>query len=332
MESVKFAAVMCFMLVGCSAGAPPTTTPGAALTSEPAAPTTSPVASSSPTPGTSAAATAPAEACVGPKSSDIDLPPVARQYLAAWNEHDAAARGRILDDIWADSAEYIESPGLADGPVIGRDAMSALIAQNQGPVGGWFEPRAWFEGYAHHDLLVRPWRYCEPDGAVGTIGTDYAELGAEGRIALAVGFSPLTPDGSGVGEQGEAACAGPGRWDWSEVPPIVVSYDAAWNATDNAEREAILEPITDDGTLFAAPWDPSTPVGTAEIAAFIGEWRTPGNYIEFSAWSDSENHDGWFHARWRDCSSTGEDYVEGIEILHVGGDRNLDRVASFASW
>jgi hypothetical protein len=248
---------------GLSAGGPP------------AAPAANPDSTASPTPSPSPSELA--ELCVGPESAGIDLPQVVRQYLAAWNEHDAEARVRILDDIWADDATYLESPGLADGPVLGREEMSDLIAQNQGPEGTWFEPRAWHEGYAHHDLLVMPWRQCTPHGPTGVIGTDYAELDAQGRMTQAVGFSPLTPDGSGIGGRPAAVCAGPDSVDWSAVPPIVERYAAAWNAAASAEREAILNAIADDETLIAASWDPSTNVGAAEITAFIDQWRVQGN-------------------------------------------------------
>jgi len=296
----------------------------------PAAPAASPDSTVSPTP--SPTPRAPVEPCVGPESAAMGLAQVVRQYLAAWNEHDPEARVRILDDLWADDARYLGSAGLADGPVLGREEVSVLIAQTQGPEGTWFEPRAWHEGYAHHDLLVMPWRHCAPDGPTGVIGTDYAELDAQGRVTLAVRFSPLTPDGSGIGQRPIAACAGSGRVDPSAVPPIVERYTAAWNAAASAEREAILNAISDDETQFAASWDQSTQVGAAEIAAFIGQWRVPGNYIEFSAWGEADHHDNWFHIRWRDCASNGDSFVEGIEMLHVGIDGQLERAASFAGW
>ena len=78
---------------------------------------------------------------MGPESAAIELPQVVRQYLGAWNERDAEARVRILNDIWAAEATYLESAGLADGPVLGREEMSDLIAQNQGPEATWFEAR-----------------------------------------------------------------------------------------------------------------------------------------------------------------------------------------------
>lgn len=321
---------LCTILIGCSAGVPATTSPSGALVSAPASPAPSPDPTGSPAPSPSAGSVA--RICAEPEGAAINLPWVVRRYVAAWSEHDAAARLRLLEEIWADDGRYVESPGPAQAPVLGRAAMSDLIAQNQGSRGDWFEPRAWHEGYAHHDLLVMPWRHCTADGQSGVIGTDYAELDADGRIGLAVGFSPLTPDGSGIGEQPAAVCAGDDSFDWSAVPPIVERYAAAWNAAASAEREEILNAIADQETQFAASWDPSTPVGPAEITEFIDQWKTPGNYVELSAWDDGDYHDGWFHVRWRDCSSTGEGFVEGIEVLHVDGDGMLGRAVSFASW
>jgi len=109
-----------------------------------AAPAASPDWTASPTP--SGASGTPAELCGGPETATIDLPHVVRRYLGAWNERDAEARVRILDDIWADQATYLESADLADGPVIGCEEMSDLIAHDQGPEGIGFEPRAWHEG------------------------------------------------------------------------------------------------------------------------------------------------------------------------------------------
>jgi hypothetical protein len=268
-----------------------------------------------------------AEICAGPDSADIDLPRVARQYLAAWNEHDASARLRILEDIWAEDATYIDAPGLADAPVTDRIAMADHIGRNQGPVGSWFEPRAWFESYAHHGLLLMPWRHCAPDGTPGILGTDYAELDAAGRIVLAVGFAPLTPDGSGVDERPTAACAGPDAFDWSAVPPIVGRYGAAWNTPAGPARDAIVDEIASDESTYVNSFDERPSVGRAEIKSLIDYGMVPGNYIELSAWGDADHHDGWFHARWRDCTDDGEVFLEGTEILHVNG--KLERISSF---
>ena len=262
----------------------------------------------------------------------IDLPRIVQQYLAAWNQHDATARMGLLEAIWADDATYVEAPGMAEAPVVGRTEMSALIAQNQGSPSDWFEPRAWHEGYAHHDLLIMPWRHCTVDGPSGVIGTDYAELNAYGQITLAVGFSPLTPDGSGIDEQPTAVCAEPASFDWSGVPAIVGRYTAAWNAPTSAERGEILSAIADDETPYFTSWDPLIPVGPTEMAEFIHRWAVPGNYFEPNAWGDADQHDGWFHVRWQECAPTGEALGQGIELLRVDSEGLLSFVASFASW
>lgn len=310
--------VMSAALVACELSTGPSVGPA-----EIAAPTATALASPSP------ASPHSAEVCAGPDSAEIDLPRAARQYLAAWNEHDAAARLRILDDIWADNATYLDAPGFSDGPITDSLAMSDLVAQNQGPVGGWFEPRAWFESYAHHDLLLMPWRYCSSDGTPGVVGTDYAELDAGGRIVLAVGFVPLTPDGSGVDEHPTAACAGPDAFDWSAVPSIVGQYGAAWNTPAGPARDAIVDEIANDESTYINSFDEHPSVGRAEIKSLIDYGMVAGNYIELTAWGDADHHDGWFHARWRDCSANGRIFLEGTDILHVGRDGKLDRISSF---
>jgi hypothetical protein len=92
---------MSVTLVACGLSTGPSAAPA-----EIAAPTATALASPSPASPSSAA-----EICAGPGSAEIDLPRVARQYLAAWNEHDTAARLRILDDIWADDATYLDALG-----------------------------------------------------------------------------------------------------------------------------------------------------------------------------------------------------------------------------
>jgi len=221
--AVLMAAVL---IAGCTYGSPPTASPLGATASPSSAPSTAPLTPSpapttSPAPTASPTASPVAEVCAGAEAAEwAGLPKVARQYLAAWNERDEGARNAILEEIWADDATYIDVVGSA--PVSGRVAVSRHIGALQGPTGTYFEPREWAVGDAHHGHLQLRWRACAADGPTGVEGTDYAQLDAQGRISTAVGFSPLSPDDSGV-EDAPAidACAGRESFDWSAVPDAV---------------------------------------------------------------------------------------------------------------
>lgn len=323
------------LIAGCASGSPPTTRPASPNPDQSAVPTASraPTASPAPTPlpaPTASPAPSPvARVCAGREAAHWPgLPKAADRYLAAWNERDPRARLAILDEIWAEDATYFDA--LASGPISGRAAMSNNIAELQGAPGIYFEPREWAEGDAHHGHLQMRWRACAADGPTGVEGTEYAQLDAEGRISLAVGFSPLSADDSGV-ENAPATdiCAGRDSFDWSYIPEAVRLYGDAWNAQNGDERREILDEVWAEDGVYVDSFAEGPAVGRSGIKFVMDFGMVPSNYIELRAWSDADWHDGWFHARWRDCCPTGAVFLEGTEIGVIDEDGRLRQVTSF---
>ncbi len=268
-------------------------------------------------------------ACAGPNGADLTgIPEVARLYLSAWNEREDQARLAALDNIWAVDAIYFDA--LSVQPAVGRLEMARLMGELQGPVGSYFEPREWFDGDEHHGRLRLAWRHCGPDGPTGVEGTEYVELGGDGRVARAVGFSPLSPETSVVTSgKSSDVCTGAGSFQWSSVPNVVKEWAFAWNAPDESSRRLILDRLwADDGTYVASYDD--DPVATLSDLHFMMDYgMATGNYIELSASDASELHAGWFHARWRDCCPNGSVLLEGTDVGEIGEDGRLIQVISF---
>lgn len=55
--------------------------------------------------------------------------------MAARNERDEQARLALLEQIWSRDGVYFDA--LANEPAVGRLAMSRLMAEFQGPIGGY---------------------------------------------------------------------------------------------------------------------------------------------------------------------------------------------------
>ena len=116
-----------------------------------------------------------------PSSTEI----AAQTYVAAWQEPDAAARGRLIDACFAAEGRIV-SPGAV---IRGRAALAAAIdhlfadprglsvrlvstIDVQGPI---FRLRAVVE---------------DRDGRIVFDGFDAAEVDADGRIAVLLAFGP----------------------------------------------------------------------------------------------------------------------------------------------
>lgn len=108
---------------------------------------------------------------------------IATQYLAVWNERDAAARRALVARAFALDASYLD-PMMRGA---GHDGIDAMIAgaQNQFP-GLRFELDGTPDG--HNDVVRFSWTLAVPGGAPVAHGTDVAELGADGRLVRVTGF------------------------------------------------------------------------------------------------------------------------------------------------
>ena len=116
---------------------------------------------------------------------------VIERYLDCWNESDAAARRKLIEQVWAPDATYTDP--LAE--VTGRAAIDAVIAAAQ----------AQFPGYvftlagpvdAHHRQARFSWNL-GPEGSPGAepvvVGSDVALTGPDGQIVAVFGFLDKVP-------------------------------------------------------------------------------------------------------------------------------------------
>ena len=113
---------------------------------------------------------------------------VVTQYMAAWNEPEAATRQALLDQCWSDGGVYLD-PRTS---LAGRDALARHIAAIQAT-----RPGARLEFMSgidvHHNLVRFLWRLVRADGSLGDISIDFGEVGADGRLVGIIGFFGAPP-------------------------------------------------------------------------------------------------------------------------------------------
>ncbi len=106
-------------------------------------------------------------------------------YFQAWNEPVADKRDTLLQDCWADNAEYTDPGTHAEG----RPALSIEI--------GKFLGNEQLKGFSivqaskidvHHRVFRFQWEMRDPNGNTVTPGIDYGEYDDQGRITKIVGF------------------------------------------------------------------------------------------------------------------------------------------------
>ena len=113
---------------------------------------------------------------------------IVTQYMAAWNEPEAAARGALLERCWSDAGVYVD-PGVS---LAGREALAAHIAKVQAA-----RPGARLEFMSgidiHHNVVRFMWRLVRADGTAGDTSIDFGEIGADGRLTKIAGFFGPAP-------------------------------------------------------------------------------------------------------------------------------------------
>ena len=113
---------------------------------------------------------------------------VVTQYMAAWNEHEAAARDALLQQCWSDGGVYVDPNVL----LTGREALGGHIATVQAS-----RPGARLEFMSgidvHHNVVRFLWRLVRADGTCGDTSIDFGEIGADGRLVKIVGFFGPAP-------------------------------------------------------------------------------------------------------------------------------------------
>ncbi|MBB5051691.1 hypothetical protein HNQ36_001645 [Afipia massiliensis] len=113
---------------------------------------------------------------------------VVRQYLAAWNETDAAARQKLLAQCWADGGVYVDP--RAD--LSGRVELNNHIAKIQaGRPGAQLEFMSGID--IHHNVVRFLWRLVQANGTAGDTSIDFGEIGPDGRLVKIIGFFGPAP-------------------------------------------------------------------------------------------------------------------------------------------
>src|SRR5215471_11001377 len=113
---------------------------------------------------------------------------VIKRYIASWNQTDPQLRRKLIDEVWAPDASYIDPLAEAHG----RDAIDATIAAVQGQFPGMVFTRVGTVD-AHHRQARFSWGL-GPEGAEPlAIGFDVAVTDEDGKISTVLGFLDRVP-------------------------------------------------------------------------------------------------------------------------------------------
>jgi hypothetical protein len=113
---------------------------------------------------------------------------VAARYLACWNEADPAARRKLIDEVWASDASYIDPLAEAHG----RDDIDATIGAVQGQFPGFvFSLIGPVD--AHHRQARFTWGLGEAGAEPLVIGFDVAVTDDDDKIRCVFGFLDKVP-------------------------------------------------------------------------------------------------------------------------------------------
>jgi hypothetical protein len=120
-----------------------------------------------------------------------DLTKQAEQYIAMWNEKDAAAREAVIERLWAPAGRYVD-PLAA---VAGREGIDAVVQAVQGQFPGMsFTLLGPVD--AHHDQARFGWALGVAGDEPIVVGFDVIEVDANGQIETVLGFLDKVPAGA----------------------------------------------------------------------------------------------------------------------------------------
>ena len=114
------------------------------------------------------------------------------RYIASWNQTDPQLRRKLVDEVWAQDATYIDPLAEAHG----RDAIDATIAAAQAQFPG-FTVKLLGAVDAHHSQARFTWGLSPtdalPDDDPVVVGFDVAIADSEGRLTGVLGFLDKVP-------------------------------------------------------------------------------------------------------------------------------------------
>ena len=115
--------------------------------------------------------------------TNLNAARIATDYLAVWNERDAAARRAQVASTFSPEASYLD-PMMRGA---GHDGIDAMIAAAQDQFPGYrFALHGTPDG--HNDVVRFSWTLGLPGSAPVAHGTDVAEVAADGRLVRVTGF------------------------------------------------------------------------------------------------------------------------------------------------
>jgi hypothetical protein len=114
------------------------------------------------------------------------------RYIASWNQTDPQLRRKLIDEVWAPDASYIDP--LAEA--YGRDAIDATVAAVQAQFPG-FTVTLLDAVDTHHNQARFTWGLSPagalPDDEPTVVGFDVAVAGSDGRLTSVLGFLDKVP-------------------------------------------------------------------------------------------------------------------------------------------
>lgn len=116
-------------------------------------------------------------------TTTTDLAAIVDRALSAYCDPDVTRRAATIADIWAADGELLDPPLAGRGHAELTALTDAVLAHFPDHI---FRRTTAVD--AHHGRARYNWELVGPSGAVGVAGTDFVELGDDGRIRRIVGF------------------------------------------------------------------------------------------------------------------------------------------------
>ena len=117
-----------------------------------------------------------------------DFAALAARYIDAWNETDAGARERLVAQVWAEDARYVDPLVEASGRAQIAATIGAVQAQFPGFV---FRLSGPVDG--HHDQARFGWELGPAGEPAPIAGFDVVTTDGEGRMTSVLGFLDRVP-------------------------------------------------------------------------------------------------------------------------------------------